>query len=234
MLNRDAPKPFRKRFSMREKLPWLPFVLPFAVYILLTGLDKTFEPVYPIYYTIKIAAVTALIAILWRFIPEARPNRNGLGLAAALGVVMTFVWVIGDHFTPHFAFMGNRIGYNPFQEIANPAARWVFIAVRFFGLVVIVPIIEEVFYRGFLLRFVTDIDDFRRVPIGRFTLAAFLFNVVFMASSHPEWLVAAIFSAAMCSLIARTRNLFACIVAHGVTNLLLGVYVVQFHQWQYW
>ena len=39
---------------------------------------------------------------------------------------------------------------------------------------------------------------------------------------------------AMCLLLARTKSLWACIVAHAVTNLLLGLYVIHFHQWQYW
>ena len=236
--NGSAPKPPKKRVSMRDRIPWLPYVLPLALFLLLTGLEPTFEQFYPLFYTVKMAAVIAAIITVWRFLPEAYPRPQGVGLAVALGVALAFVWVIGDRVTDllhlHFAFLGRRIGYNPFQEIANPVARAAFLVVRFLGLVVVVPIVEEVFYRGFLLRFVTDPDDFRRVPVGRFTLAAFLVNVVLMAFSHPEWVVAAIFSAAMCSLVARTRSVFACIVAHGVTNLLLGVYVLAFHQWQYW
>jgi len=234
-LTGNGAKPAAPRgWRMRDKMPWLPSVLPLALFIMLTGLEETFKAVYPFYYTVKIVAVTALIVVLWRFLPEARPQRMGIGLAAALGVLLTFVWVLGDLYTPHFKLLGSRMAYDPFQEIPNPVLRTLFLIVRFFGLAVIVPIIEEVFYRGFLLRFVTDPDDFRRVPIGRFSMGAFLFNIVLMAASHPEWLVAGIFSAAMCALIARTRNLFACIVAHGVTNLLLGAYVLQFHQWQYW
>ena len=236
--NGSAPKPPKKRVSMRDRIPWLPYVLPLAAFLLLTGLEPTFEQFYPLFYMVKIIAVVATIVTLWRFLPEAKPQKQGIGLAVALGVLLTFVWVIGDQITGllhlHLAFLGKRVGYNPFHEIANPVARTAFLAVRFVGLVVVVPIVEEIFYRGFLLRFVTDPDDFRRVPIGRFTPGAFLFNVALMAFSHPEWLVAAIFSMAMCSLVARTRNVFACIVAHGVTNLLLGIYVLVFHQWQYW
>lgn len=229
-----APKPPTKRRTMRDRMPWLPYVLPLVIFLLMTGLEEPFRDLYPLVYAVKIGMVTAVLVVLWRFLPEARPQRTGLGLAAAMGVLLTFIWIFGDRYTPHFAIFGTRVGYDPFQEIHNPIGRVAFLGVRFFGLVVIVPIIEEVFYRGFLLRFVTDPEDFRRVAIGRFTTGAFLFNIGLMAVSHPEWLVAGIFSAAMCALIARTRNLFACIVAHGVTNLLLGVYVLLSHQWQYW
>jgi CAAX prenyl protease-like protein len=236
--NGSAPKSRKKRISMRDRMPWLPYVFPYIVFVLLSALDKPFEAFYPFYYTVKIAATVAAIITVWRFLPEAKPNRQGVGLGVAMGIALALVWVFGSQVTPHIAFLekilGTRVAYNPYHEIANPILRVMFLAVRFFGMVIVVPIIEEVFYRGFLLRFVTDPDDFRRVAIGRFTLGAFLFNVVLMAFSHPEWLVAAIFSAAMCSLVARTRSVFACIVAHGVTNLLLGIYVLWSHQWQYW
>ncbi len=233
-LTGDGQKPGPTRRTMRDKMPWLPYALPLIVFVLLTGLEPTFETIYPFFYAVKIAVVTGVLVVLWRFLPEARPQRTGLGLAAAMGVLLTFVWVIGDHFTPHFKVLGTRIGYDPFQAIPNAFGRWAFLAIRLYGFVVIAPVVEEVFYRGFLLRFVTDPEDFRRVAIGRFTMGAFLFNVVLMAASHPEWLVAGIFSAAMCALVARTRSVFACIVAHGVTNLMLAAYIIQFHQWQYW
>ena len=234
----SAPKPPKtpgKRFSLRDQWPWLPWVLPLALFLVLTALEGQFPDYYPLFYTGKIAVITAVLLALRRFLPEAKPNREGVGIAVGLGLVLFALWVGVDKISPHFpAIFGNRIGYNPFQQIANPVNRALFLLVRFFGLVVIAPVCEEVFYRGFLLRFVTDMDDFRRVPLGRFSSTAFAVNVVLMAASHPEWLAAAVFSAALCALMARTRSLFACIVCHGVTNLALGVYVLLAQDWKYW
>ena len=97
-----------------------------------------------------------------------------------------------------------------------------------------VPLIEELFYRGFLLRYVIDPDNFERAPVGKITAAALGVNVLLFTFSHPEWLVAAIFALAMCGLVARYKNLFVAIWAHGVTNLLLGIYVMYYQDWQYW
>ena len=106
---------------------------------------------------------------------------------------------------------------------------------RFLGLVVVVPIVEELFYRGFLLRFVTDMDDFQARAAGNiFCPGASRCNVVLFALSHPEWLAAAIFALALCLLLRWTKNFSTCILAHGVTNLLLGVYILHTAQWQYW
>ncbi len=228
------PRP-RKKQSLRERLPWLPWVLPFVLFLVLTALEGQFTAFYPWFYTAKMVMITAVLLRLRPFLPEAAPHKNGLGLAVGLGLVLTVLWVAIDFVTPHFPqLLGTRIGYNPFRELPQAGARDLFLLVRFYGLVVVAPICEELFYRGFLLRFVTDLDDFRRVPIGRFSTTAFAVVVVLMASSHPEWLSALVFSAALCALLARTRSVFACIVCHGVTNLALGVYVLAAHAWKFW
>lgn len=214
---------------------WLPYVSPFVLFLVLTSVEGQFTRYYPWLYTAKIVLVGGLLLALGRrCLVEARPQPRGLGLALVSGFVLVFAWVLVDRWTPHLKLLGGRVAYNPFQEIADPAARAAFLGVRFFGLVVIVPIIEETFYRGFLLRYVSDLDDFQRVPLGTFTAGALAVNVVLFAFSHPEWLSAAIFGLAMCGLLARTKNLFACIVAHAVTNLLLGLYVIHAGAWQYW
>ncbi len=228
------PRRPARKLSLRERMPWLPWVLPFALFLVLTSLEGEFTGYYPWFYTAKIAIVTGVLLRLRWFLPEAAPSKNGLGLAVGLGLILAVLWVLIDYITPYFGFLGTRIAYNPFHELPNWGGRIVFLLVRFYGLVVVAPICEELFYRGFLLRFVTDMDDFRRVPMGRFSRAAFAAVVVLMALSHPEWLSALVFSAALCALLARTRSLFACIVCHGVANLALGVYVLVSHNWKLW
>jgi CAAX prenyl protease-like protein len=216
--------------------PWLPYVAPFALFLLLTTLDGHVPPAaFPFFYAVKIALVGGLVIALRGYFPEARPGGGGWVAATVIGVVLGVSWVWIDMHTPHFPkLFGTRTGFNPSREIATSAGIVFFLFVRFLGLVVVVPIVEELFYRGFLLRFVTDVDDFRRVPVGTFSGVALLVNVILFALSHPEWLAAAIFALALCLLLRRTKNLFACILAHGVTNLLLGVYILHTGQWQYW
>lgn len=232
----QSPPARRKaKLSLRERMPWLPWVLPFALFLVLTSLESQFPNVYPWFYAAKMVIVTGVLLRLRRFLPEAAPSRSGLNLAVGLGLGLSVLWVLIDSVTPHFpGLLGTRVGYNPFHELPNWGGRIAFLLVRFYGLVVVAPVCEELFYRGFLLRFITDIDDFRRVPLGRFSTSAFAAVVLLMALSHPEWLSALVFSAAMCALLARTRSLFACIVCHGVTNLALGVYVLLSHDWKFW
>ncbi len=221
--------------TLKSLPPWVPYAAPFALFLLLTTLESQLpQEAYPLAYTIKIVLVTLLLIVLRGAWPEARPGGGGWAAAAILGVALLFAWIVVDKHTPHFAFLGHREAYNPALAIPSRAGLIAFLGVRFFGLVVIVPIVEELFYRSFLLRFVTDMDDFQRVPLGTFSLLALGINVFVFALSHPEWLAAAIFALAMCLLLRWTKNLFACILAHGTTNLLLGIFVLHTGQWQYW
>lgn len=223
-----------KTVASVEAPVWLPYVAPFVLFLALTTIEAHFTSIYPWVYTIKIVLVSAVL-LCWRpSLSDDRPQARGLGLAVLAGIVLTAAWFGIDRYTPHIALLGSRVAFDPFRAISNPLGRAAFLAVRFFGLVVVVPIIEETFYRGFLLRYVTNPDDWQRVSLGRFTFAALAANLVLFALSHPEWLAALVFGLAMCMLLACTKNLYACITAHAVTNLLLGLYVIHFHQWQYW
>jgi len=226
---------YTEAMSFKALPPWLPYVAPFVLFLLLTTLEGHLPlSLFPLAYAVKIALVGALLIALRGYFPEARPGGGGWAAATALGLVLCLLWVWIDPHTPKLAFLGTRGAYNPSREIATPTGVLFFLIVRFLGLVVVVPIIEELFYRGFLLRFVTNVDDFRSVPVGTFSALALLANVGLFSLSHPEWLAAAIFALAMCLLLRWTKNLFACILAHGVTNLLLGVYILHTAQWQYW
>jgi uncharacterized protein len=122
--------------------------------------------------------------------------------------------------------IGDRSAYNPFEQLAGSRlGAWSFLAVRFLGLVVVVPIIEEMFLRGFLMRFVVR-QDWWRVPFGEVNGLAVVVGTVFPMLSHPEWLAAAVWFSAITWLMVRTRSIAACVAAHAATNLVLGIYVV--------
>jgi membrane protease YdiL (CAAX protease family) len=128
---------------------------------------------------------------------------------------------------------GERSAYNPLVYLADqPAWAWGFLAIRFVGLALVVPVIEEFFLRGFLMRFVVH-DQWWQVPFGTATRAALVVGTGVPMLMHPGELLAAFVWFSLVSwLMVRTRNIWDCVVAHGVTNLLLGVYVVMFDQWQ--
>jgi CAAX prenyl protease-like protein len=100
-----------------------------------------------------------------------------------------------------------------------------FLSVRLFGLAIVVPVIEEFFLRGFAMRFVME-KDWWKVPFGTVNRVAIVVGTVLPMLSHPELLAAAVWFSLVTWLMLRTKNIWDCVVAHAVTNLLLGVYVV--------
>lgn len=157
---------------------------------------------------------------------------RGLPIAIAVGIVVLGIWVAPQ------AFLGvapRTEGFNPDLFAAQPAAYWSTVALRFLRLVIIVPLVEEIFWRGFLLRYFID-EKFHRVPMGTFSWVSFAaVSVGFMlVHSTADW-PAALITGALYNFVAyRTKSLAACVVAHAVTNLLLGLWIMSTKQWGFW
>jgi len=216
------------------------YVAPFALFLLLTTFETEVAGGYPWLYTGKIVFVTGLWWTLRGRYP--RLSRKGTGSAISVGIAGCVLWIAVSGFNleeplrdmlPDWLFGGARAAFNPFEQIGSPAARWAFLVMRMFGLAVVVPLVEEVFWRGFLIRYLVR-DDFEQLPIGTFTLFSFVVVTILFATVHPEFLAALLWGAAVNGLLYRTKNLWACVVAHMTTNLLLGIYIVVAGQWQLW
>lgn len=203
-----------------------------VLFLGITYLEGEFEANYVWVYFAKIALVT--LALIW-----AKPTWKDIKwepkqipLAIGIGLVLFVVWVAIEQYLkyPH---IGDRTAYDPWKEIPDAGLRSAFVAVRFFGLVLLVPFMEELFWRSFGLRYATQ-TDFQALPIGTFTLQAAAIVSGIFALAHPEWIPALIFAAAMAALVWKTKSIFSCFVAHATTNLALGVYVLTQKQWAFW
>jgi CAAX prenyl protease-like protein len=220
----------------------VPYVVPMFGYLVLTTLEGYLpagaggrpSPLwYPLGYAAKVAIVAGLMwacRSTWRDL-SPRPTLGALLLAVALGLLVIVAWVGLDGYYPKFSLTGTRSSFDP--NVLSPPARWAFIAVRLVGLVVLVPVFEELFWRSCLMRWLID-DDFTRVPIGRVTpLAAGVTSVMF-GLVHPEWLPAVLTGLAWAWLLHHTRSLSACVVSHATANLALGLYVLATGHWNFW
>jgi uncharacterized protein len=213
----------------------LPYIAPMFVFLVLTSLESYLPgPAwYPLAYAAKVALV-ALVAWLCRSTwsdlkPIASPT--SLLLASVAGIIVFALWVGLDEKYPALRFLGSRSGFDP----SSLPSTWraAFIVVRLAGLVLLVPLIEELFWRSFLMRWLID-QDFWKVPIGQVTpMAAALTSVVF-AFSHPEWLPALLTGLLWAWLLHQTRSISACVISHAVANLALGCYVLATGQWKFW
>jgi CAAX prenyl protease-like protein len=187
---------------------------------------------YPVAYAAKIAIVAAVAFACrstWR---DLRPRPRPVAWLASVGIglLVTALWVGLDPFYPRFGALGTRAAFDP--GTLPTATRGLFLASRFFGLVLVVPLIEELFWRSFLLRWIIN-PDFSQVPIGRVTPMAAAATSALFALAHPEWLPALLTGLLWAGLLAWSKSLSACVVSHATANLGLGLYVLATGEWKY-
>ncbi len=212
--------------------PWLPYVAPIAVFLALTALEGKLPDQYIWVYLAKVVATSLVLFACRSTWKDIRFESKWIPAGIVVGLVVFFVW-IGIEKTLPYPHFGERTAYNPFQSIASAGNRTLFLVARFYGLVLLVPVMEELFWRSFLLRFASN-QDFESLPIGTFTWTGFFIVAGLFGFSHPEWLVAIIAAVAYGLLLRQTKSIFACVIAHLVTNLVLGVYVITRHDWRFW
>ena len=182
---------------------------------------------WPWLYPLKTVAVASVLLLVVRWFPKL--NVGSTWLAATVGIVVFVMWVLPEGAYP---LLTAPSSVDPFEELLVP---WVYlwIAFRVLGASVVVPIMEELFWRGFLLRWLIN-GDFQKVAIGTFTWPSFLITSALFASEHNRWLVGLVAGIAHNLLLYRTKSLYACMLAHGITNLALTVFVLVTGQWSFW
>lgn len=184
-------------------------------------------------YPVKTLAVAAALLYYWRQYEELpwppKLSYSSLTLAIATGVFVYIAWV---HMDWSWAMQGDRpSGYNPFLQQGE--AGYVLAAFRLFGAAIVVPIMEELFWRSFLMRYLIS-SRFETVPLGIMTPLSFGLVVILFGVEHDLWLAGMMAGTVYGLLLTRTRNLWTCVIAHGITNLALGIHVLMTQEWHWW
>ena len=214
------------------KLPkgfWL--VAPYAAWmVLMAALPATATA-----YAIRTAVTAALLASGWRQGPKTLDERretcspsnvssplkssvsrlkSSLLPGLFVGLAVFAIWILPEQFDISFYRRFCIIGEGGTQAVAEASAAM--IAVRLIGSAFVISVAEELFFRKWLISF-----------------AGFWWMVALFAIEHDRWLVGAI-AGAIYGLLYLRRGLFAAIVAHATTNLVLGLWVLRTGQWQFW
>ena len=125
------------------------------------------------------------------------------------------------------------------QEKADPTLPdgsgfdWVFVFFRLIGLIVIVPVMEELFWRSFLLRWL-DRHDFLTYDPRKVSVRAMLLCAVLFASEHNLWFAGLLAGLVYGLVYVRSSNLWLPIVSHATTNAALAWWILATGHWQFW
>jgi len=210
---------------MMKSKPWLPYVVPMGIYMafLLVQTSANLLWLYPV----KIVAVATALIYFRNTYEELRP---GFSLVAVIvGLVAIAIWIGIDPFYPKF---GSGTVFDP-TTIPSLAQRNTFLAFRVFGAVIVVPVMEELFWRAFLIRWLVK-EDFKSVPVGTFTGLSFAVTVGMFGTEHYQWLAGLICGALYNWLYYKRKDVFACVIAHAVSNAALAAWVLSRGDWKFW
>jgi CAAX prenyl protease-like protein len=184
-------------------------------------------------YGVTVLVVGALLAWFWReygeLVAQTWPNLTETALAVGVGVVVFALWISLDA---------------PWMQIGKPSAAflpldpqggvlWPLVAVRWIGAALIVPVMEELFWRSFLMRWIQS-PQFESVVPQRVALKAIVLSTFVFVLAHTLWLAAIVAGLAYAWLYVRTGKLWTSVIAHAVTNGVLGVWVVATGRWAFW
>lgn len=181
----------------------------------------------------------AIVLILLFYRPRIPWRASHAFASVWMGAAVFAVWIAPDLlFGP-----GYRASYLFDNAVTGQAVSSIptglqgdfwFVVLRAASSTLLVPVVEELFWRGWMMRWMID-ANFQKVPLGAYTWAAFWSVAVLFASEHgPYWDVGLVAGILYNWWIVRTRSLSDCILAHAVTNGLLSVYVILSGHWQYW
>jgi len=222
--------------QLNRRWPSLPYILPFAVFLLFLALQKqvSFDPA--IEYPVRIVLLAAVLIIFSRKVIDLRVSHWLSTVLLGIGVFV--IWIAPDLLFPgyrqHWLFQNSILGQTsssvPEATLLQPVVLWS----RIIRAVVLVPIIEELFWRAWLMRWIIS-QRFEEVKLGAYARGAFWITAVLFASEHGSYWDVGLAAGILYNWwMVRTRSLGDCILAHAITNGCLCAYVVIAHRWEYW
>ncbi len=226
-----APRPHRKLLA---------YTLPMLSFVALLGVGGALrQPEAPSlwrsapeFWLYPVQTFLCAGLLFW-FRRDYEPFRwRKLGFALGIGLLVFVLWIAPQQF---LGFPARVIGFNPEMLAAKPGLYWTTLVLRFLRLVVVVPLVEEIFWRGFLLRYLIS-EKFDAIRFGTFSRPSFWVVVLAFTFSHlrEDW-PAAFLTGGLYNLVAyRTKSLGACVLAHALTNFALGLWIAATRQWGFW
>jgi CAAX prenyl protease-like protein len=181
---------------------------------------------------LRAATVTAALIFFWRGYGELRVpsdvNPHQWLLVAGCGLAVFVAWI---HFDDGWAVLGRTEGFDPTG--ADGEIRLTPAGLRLAESVLVVPVMEELFWRSFLLRWL-DSRDFVSADPRRASPRAFALTAVLFASEHSLWFAGVIAGLLYNWLYTRTGSLWVAIASHAMTNGALGIWILATANWRLW
>lgn len=218
--------------QQRSTVAW---VGPFAVFIAWIAIDKILPLANPAKEIVRDAVVAASILVFSRhLLPKSAPHWLA---SIGVGLAVFVLWIAPDTLFPgwrsHALFQNSVTGHITIS-IPEGELTPLMLVLRTMRATLLVPVLEELFWRGWLARWMQD-TEFFKVPLGTFTPVAFWATAALFATEHgPFWEVGLLCGIIYNLWMRKTRSLGDLMLTHATTNLALSVFVIVGRRWMYW
>lgn len=223
------PAPLFRRAALVRCLPFLIYMAFLALAELLAWFGWSAAELRWL-YAVKIGAVVLALTCCWRQYGELKTfplAAPAVWLALATGVIVLLLWI---SLGAPWMTIGAPGGFDP---TSNGRLDWALALVRIAGAALVVPVMEELFWRAFLMRWI-DADAFEAVLPSHISIKSVLITSVLFGFEHHLWLAGIVAGLAYAMLYRRHGSLWSPIIAHAVTNAVLGGWVLATGSWSYW
>ncbi len=202
----------------------MPFVVLMAGLMLCAAFSAGFDYLYPL------RALAVAAALLWFWRDYASWKWSWSWPAVGVGFAVFLMW-LGLEWALKGFFDDVAFATAIDEMPVGSRITWLFF--RVLGSVVMVPLAEELAFRGFLIRRLQN-TDFQAVPEGRFTWVSFIVSSVLFGLLHDRWLAATLAGMAYAAILYRRQRLSEAVLSHAVTNALIAWYVLIWGVWSLW
>lgn len=211
--------------------------IPFVVFMVLLALRGYLPDTLGLdtrwIYGGQALVVAGLLATYWRsygeLVRQNLPDARETGWAVVVGIAVFALWVQLD--APWMQLGSATASFVPLD--ADGRLIWPLIVLRLIGAALVVPVMEELFWRSFLMRWVQN-PAFERVDPQTVGIKAIVLSTFVFTLAHTLWLAAIVAGLAYAWLYRRSGKLWTAVIAHAVTNAMLGVWVIRTGRWEFW
>lgn len=242
MSTASAPRSLQLRFDeLGAQRPDLPLLGPYLLYLGLMALRNLAPPAL-LPYAIALNGIVPL-CLVWMFRRSLPPwGKPYFWIAIPAGVFCGWGWMMGQYFFDGIGVPtwlpgmpgGGGPAVDPRFELGAGSLFWTTYGLRCLVAITAVPVVEELFWRAFLLRAFIDYQNFERIPLGTFTWFSFLGTSLLSTIQHPgNWAISILCWFAFNALFYWTRSILCLVIVHGVTNLALYVLVLRIRDWTF-
>ena len=195
------------------------YMLPFGIYVLTVPiLSYFFKLEIQLAHAIKYILVFALLVYFWK---DYKLKFKFEIVPILAGLLILIIWIgLEDH-------------YPLLYETSFVPNSNLMLTLKLFGFIIVAPLIEELFTRGFLIRIFSKLD-YEKFPVGKFTWLPFIMTVLFFGFSHNRWVVGLVAGILLNLLYYHKKTVSSTIIAHFAANLALAIYIVHNSYWFFW